>query len=77
MGSKILNFDISLGFHKNEYSFGYEDFVDIYIFFFFFWGGGVGGGVIIKLCYIWGSSLCILGSFLKVKVQNRGYFLCC
>ena len=22
-----------------------------------------------------GSFLCILGSFLKVKVQNRGYFL--
>ena len=31
-------------------------------------------GVITKLDYILGSFLCILGSFLKVKVQNRGYF---
>ena len=41
---------------------------------FFFWGGG-GGGVITKLDYILGSFLCILGSFLKVNVQNGGYFL--
>ena len=34
-------------------------------------------GVITKLGYIYGSSLCILGSFLKVKVQNGGYFLGC
>ena len=36
-------------------------------------------GVITKLDYIEGSFLCILGSFLKVKVQNGGggggYFL--
>ena len=32
-------------------------------------------GVITKLDYIKGSFLCILGSFLKVKVQNGGYFL--
>ena len=31
--------------------------------------------VITKLDYIYGSFLCILGSFLKVKVQNGGYFL--
>ena len=31
-------------------------------------------GVITKLDYILGSLLCILGSFLKVKVQNGGYF---
>ena len=31
-------------------------------------------GIITKLNYIKGSFLCILGSFLKVKVQNGGYF---
>ena len=31
--------------------------------------------VIIKLDCTQGSFLCILGSFLKVKVQNGGYFL--
>ena len=30
-----------------------------------------------KLDYIKGSFLCILGSFLKVKVQNWGYFWGC
>ena len=30
------------------------------------------GGVITKLDYIQGSFLCLLGSFLKVKVQNGG-----
>ena len=30
-----------------------------------------------KLDYIQGSFVCILGSFLKVKVQNGGYFLGC
>ena len=33
--------------------------------------------VITKLDYFWRSFLCILGSFLKVKVQNGGYFLGC
>ena len=33
------------------------------------------GGVTTKLAYIYGSFLCILGSFLKGKVQNGGYFL--
>ena len=32
-------------------------------------------GVITKLAYILGSFLCILGSCLKVQVQNGGYFL--
>ena len=45
----------------------YGDFVDIFFFFFFFF---FLGGVITKL----GSFLCILGSFLKVKVQNGGIF---
>ena len=31
-------------------------------------------GVITQLDYIKWSFLCILGSFLKVKVQNRGHF---
>ena len=39
----------------------YEDFVDIF-------------GVITNLDYIEGSFLCILGSSLKVMVQNGGYF---
>ena len=30
LGFKILNSDIFWGFQKNEYSFGYEDFVDIF-----------------------------------------------
>ena len=29
-GFKILNFDIFLGFQKNKYFFGYENFVDIF-----------------------------------------------
>ena len=28
---KILNFDIFLGFQKNKYFFGYENFVDIFL----------------------------------------------
>ena len=40
----------------------------LWIFFF------LGGGGITKLDYIKRSLLCILGSFLKVKVQNGGYF---
>ena len=52
-------------FRKNEYILRYEDFVDI-----FFW-------VTIKLTYIYGSFLCILGSFLKSKVQNGHTFLGC
>ena len=70
IGFKILNFNIFGGFQKNEYLLGYEDFVAIF-FFFFFLGGG---GVITKLVYTSGSFLNILGSFLKVKVQNGGYF---
>ena len=31
-------------------------------------------GVITKLDYILGSFLCILGSFLKIKVQNGDVF---
>ena len=31
-------------------------------------------GVITKLDYTYGSFLCTLGSFLKVMVQNDGYF---
>ena len=34
-------------------------------------------GIITKLDYIKESFLCILRSFLKVKVQNGGYFLGC
>ena len=38
----------------------------------FFWGDG--GGVVTKLDYIYGSFLCILGSFLKVMIQNGDIF---
>ena len=31
-------------------------------------------GVITKIDYVYGPLLCILGSFLEVKVQNGGYF---
>ena len=34
----------------------------------------MGGGVITKLDYIKGSFLCILWSFLKVMLQNGGFF---
>ena len=34
-------------------------------------------GIITKLNYNKGSFLCILRSFLKVKVQNGGYFWGC
>ena len=55
-----MNFIIFGGFQKNE--LGYESFVDI------FWGHRK------KLEYTEGSFLCILGYFLKVKVQNGGFF---
>ena len=53
LGFKTLNFNIFGDFQKNEYFWGYEDFVDIF------------GGSSQK-----GSFLCILGSYLKFKVQN-------
>ena len=31
LGLKIFNFIIYLGFQKNEYFLGYEDFVDIFL----------------------------------------------
>ena len=34
LGFKILNFDIFLGFQKNKYFFGYENFVDIFLAIF-------------------------------------------
>ena len=43
-------------------------------FFFFFLGGGGGRGNH-KIGLVLGVILCILGSFLKVKVQNWGYVL--
>ena len=72
LGFKILNFNIFWGLEKTEYYWGYEDFVDIF--------GGYEDfvdtfGVITKLDYIYRSFICILGSFLKAKVQNGGFFL--
>ena len=58
---KILNFIILGGFQKTNYFWGMKI---LWIFF----------GVITKLDYIYRSFLCILGSFLKAKVQNGGYW---
>ena len=57
-----MNFNIQWGFQTKLTFLGYKDLVDIL-------------GAITKLDYCLGSFLCILGSFLKVKVQNGGYFL--
>ena len=54
-GFKILNLTFFGGFRKNEYFWGMKV---LWIFF----------GVITKLYYIYGSFLCILEFFLKVKV---------
>ena len=62
LGFKILNFNILGGFQKNNIFWGMKT---LWIFF----------GITTKLDYIKGSFLCILGSFLNVKVQNGGYFL--
>ena len=61
MGFKILNFNIFGDFQKNEYFLWYEGIADI------FW-------VITQFDYIQDSFLCSFWSFLKVKVQNGGYF---
>ena len=60
---KILNFNIFGGFQKSEYFGGMQI---LWIFF----------GVITKLDSIKGSFLCILGSSLKVKIQNGGFLGC-
>ena len=46
-----------MGSQKNEYIFRYEAFVDIF-------------GIITKLDHIHGLFPCILGYFIKIKVQN-------
>ena len=61
-----MNFNIFFlggggGVQKDESFLGCEDFVDTFVVF-------------TKLDYFWGSFLCILGSFLKVKVQIRNIF---
>ena len=56
-----MNVNIFLGFQRNKYFFGYEDFVDIFL-------GSSQNLTIFR-------GLCTLGSFLKVNLQNRGYFL--
>ena len=61
MGFKILNFNIFLGFEKNEYFLGYEDFVDIFL-------GSLQNWASLRVI-LW-----ILGSFYKVKVQNWDIF---
>ena len=64
LGFKILNLTIFDGFRKMN-TFG-----GMKVLWISFW-------VITKLDYIYESFLCILGSFLMVKVQNGGYFLGC
>ena len=56
---RIQNFEFQYfwGFQKTEYFIGYEDI---------FWGSSQ------NWIYIYRSFGCILGSFLKVKVQNGG-----
>ena len=56
-----MNFNIFGGFEKNEFFWGYEDFVDI----FFFLGGGGGRGVITKLYYIGVISMHFRGFLLR------------
>ena len=56
-----MNVNIFLGFQKNNFFWGYEDFVDIFL-------GSSQNLTIFR-------GLCTLGSFLKVNLQNRGYFL--
>ena len=61
----VQNFEFQyVSFFLNEYFMGMK------IFWIFF-------GVITKIGHITVSFLCILGSFLKDKVQNGGYFLGC
>ena len=57
-----MNFNIFLGFQKNNY------FLGMMILWIFFLGHH-------KIGLYLGSFLNILGSFLKVKVQIWGYFL--
>ena len=60
MGLKISNFNIVLGFQKNEYFWGHEEVVDIvlgsYIIGLFLeggrGGGGGGGGTLIFSSYV-------------------------
>ena len=61
-GFKILNFNIFGGIQKNEYCFGYDDFVDI------FWGSSQ------NWTKFWGN-IYVLGCFLKIKLQNGKYIL--
>ena len=64
LGFKILIFNIFGVFQKNDFFLIFG----VWRFCGYFWG------VITKLGYISGSFLCILGSFLKVKVQNGDIF---
>ena len=64
LGLNFLNFNIFGDFQKNEYFWGYDDFVDIF-------------GVITKLAYIKGSFLCILGSFLRKRFRVEDIFGVC
>ena len=61
LGFKILNFNIFGGFEKNEYFWGYKDFVDI------FWGHH-------KIGLVWGSFQCLLGSFLRSRYKIGIFF---
>ena len=63
-GFKILNFIIFWGFEKNEYFWGYEDFVDN----------------VLGSSQNWASLRVVsmrLRVLFKVKVQNRDIFLGC
>ena len=62
LGGQTFEFQYFGVFRKINTFWGYEAFVDFFL----------GGGVFTKLDYIEWSFICILGSFLKIKVPNRG-----
>ena len=61
LGFKILNLTIFGVFPKNEYFWGMK------VLWIFFW-------VITKLNYIYGSFLCILGSFFRARYRMGDIF---
>ena len=62
LGFKILNFNIFWGFQKNEY------FLGVWNFCGYFLGGHH------KIGLVWGSFLCILGSFLRSRYRIGIFF---
>ena len=72
-----MNCNIFWGFQKNKYFWGDMRILWIFFFFFFFFFGGGGSSQNWTILGVISMHLCILGSFLKVKVQNGGIFRGC